>query len=285
MQRYISSFVPTVEDGAVRSSATSHDNTVLYLSLVLLLISSADNGPMGTIAKLCWLASLASLALTNIGAAFVAYVSSLAMYSPLHFAGGGFSLQRPDNYALMLLVGGILLLLYKEQSGMQFNLYILATVTFFTLHAAILSRTQLVPLFRDIAIPLLACECLATIRLREREMDAMQAGMAVLGGYVGLVSILERISAYDWILPPWIGDLSLRPFDPFLQDWLGSGRSGGILLQPAWNGLLLTLILFILLLRVRRTGSLAYHGGNATVYQPVRSLHIHVESGSVSRFH
>src|ERR1700686_3007470 len=93
------------------------------------------------------------------------------------------------------------------------------------------------------------------IKLRERELDALQIGMAVLGRYMGLVSILERIPAYDWILPPWVGDPSLVPFDPFLEGWIGSGRSGGTLLQPAWNGLLLSLIFCILLLRIRRIRS------------------------------
>ena len=245
----------SIGDGR-HSRLTLRDNLLLYLSLVLLILSSVDNGPFGALAKLCWLASFACLTFTNIGAAFAAYIGSLAIYSPLHYETWGSPWQRPDNYALLIVFAGMLLQVFnRKEARPRFNAYVLAFLTFFILHGAIsdnFSRMQFAALMRDIVIPLLACELLAAIKLRDRELNAFLNGMGALGSYMGLVSILERIPAYDWILPPWVGDLSLRPPDEFLAGWIDSGRSGGSLLQPAWNGLLLSLIFLILLLRMRQ---------------------------------
>ena len=246
----------SIGDGR-HSRLTLSDNLLLYLSLVLLILSSVDNGPFGVLAKLCWLASFACLTFTNIGAAFAVYIGALAIYSPLHFDVWA-TFQRPDNYALIIFFVGMLLLVFKKGKGWpRFNTYVLAFLTFSILHGVIsgFPRTNVASLMRDVVVPLLICEFLAAIKLRPTEIVAFQNGLIVLGGYMGLVSILERVPAYDWILPPWVGDPSLRPFDPFLEGWVGAGRSGGTLLQPAWNGLLLSLICLVLVLRVRRGGS------------------------------
>ena len=203
------------------------DSVMLYASLALLVLSTIDNGALGTFLKLAWLASVAVLTFTNIGAALAAYIGSIAIYSPLHYEGVVSPLQRPDNYALAILFAGILLLLYKKGPALpKINFFMPAIMVFFVLHAVIFSRTHLPETFRDILLPLLACELLYLIQFREAELNALQNGMAVLAGYMGLVSILERIPAYDWILPPWVGDPTLRPPDPFLEEWIGGGRSG-----------------------------------------------------------
>lgn len=234
----------------------SHENVLLFLSLVLLVLSSADNGPIGSIAKLCWLTSLASLTLTNIGAAFAAYIGSLAIYSPLYFEGWSSPFQRPDNYALVILLAGLLFLaLNGKHTWPRPDAYVLASLTFLTLHGLVFSirePNQFGALLKTIVIPLVVSEFLAVIKLEERELGALQNGMAVLGGYMGLVSILERTPAIGWILPHWVGNPSLRHLDPALDEWIGSARSGGTLLQPAFNGLLLSLIICILLLPLRR---------------------------------
>ena len=259
MQQNSRSLTPAVAVGVPRSLSTSlqlvrsYDNVPLYLSLALLVLSTIDNGAVGTIVKLIWLASVAVLAFTNIGAAFAAYIGSIAIYSPLHYEGVVSPLQRPDNYALVILCAGVLLLLFNKKEGLpRFNYYMPAIMAFFVLHAFVFSRAHLPETFRDILLPLLVCEFMFVIEFREAELNALQNGVGVLAGYMGLVSILERIPAYDWILPPWVGNPSLRPPDPFLEEWIGGGRSGGTLLQPAWNGILLTLIFCFLLLRLRK---------------------------------
>jgi O-antigen ligase len=206
--------------------------------------------------KVSWLASFAALAFTNIGAAFALYIGSLAIFSPLHFDGWGSPLQRPDNCALVLFLSGMLFLfITRREVRPRFNMYVLAFLVFSVLHGILFPPTHFPALFRDVVVPLLTCELLAIIKLRKGELDALQIGLAVLGSYMGLVSILERIPGYSWILPPWVLNPSLRPFDLFLDQWIGSSRSGGTLLQPAWNGLLLSLIFCVLLLGLRRGGS------------------------------
>jgi O-antigen ligase len=98
----------------------------------------------------------------------------------------------------------------------------------------------------------MACVLLTMIRFRERELNALLNGMAFMGSYMGLVSVLERFHVAGWILPPWIGDPSLIPYDPWMTGNLGSSQSGGTLMFPAFNGLLLSLIFVLLFLRARR---------------------------------
>lgn len=233
-------------------------NPLLGLSLVLLVLSSADNGPFGALVKFCWLASVACLTFANIGGALAAYIGSLAIYSPLHFQSWGTPLERPDNYALLIVLAGLLGLAFQSRKTRQrLSTYVLVLLLFVVLHGGLsdgFSRGTFAAVMRAVGIPFLICALLVAVGLRERELDAFQRGMAALGSYIGIVSILEQIHASSWILPPWVSNPYLRASDPSLDEWIGSGRSGGTLLQPAWNGLLLSLIFWIVLLRIRRKG-------------------------------
>ncbi len=235
-----------------------HDNVLLFSSLLLLVLSTIDHGPFGSFCALCWLVSFAALVFVNIGAALAAYISSLAIYSPLHFAGWASLSQRPDNYAVVILFIAILrLAITRQEARPRFFVYLIpAFLAFSILHGVILSPTQVVTIFRDLVIPLLACLFLAMIGFRKRELNALLNGMAAFGAYTGLVSILERFHEASWILPPWIGDPSLRAPDPWLDGWIGSGQAGGTLLYPAFNGLFLSLICIMLYLRLREGRSI-----------------------------
>lgn len=212
MQQNISYVVPTgASDASCRLPTSwhfirSYHHVFLYFSLVLLVLSAADSGPLGGIAKLFWLASVASLTVTNIGAAFATYVGSLAIYSPLHFVGWGSPFERPDNYALVIvLVGMLVLAFHEEKARSRLSTYILVMLLFVLLHGAIFdgfSRGTFAGAMRAIGIPFLICALLAVVGLRERELDAFQTGMVALGSYTGIVSILQRMSVYNWILPP-----------------------------------------------------------------------------------
>jgi O-antigen ligase len=234
-----------------------HDIALLWLSFVLLIFSTVDPGPFGSIVKICWLALFAALALVNVGAALAAYIGSLAIYSSLLFPGGSSLLQRPDNLAVVILFLAMLLQILKRHDTIPRSaLYIPAFLFFCSVHLIFSSPTQFPALIRDVVIPLLACTLSAIIGYRKKELDALFNGLAILGGYMGFVSILERIpGATQWILPQWIAYPSLRPYDEFLVDWIGSGRSGGTLLQPAFNGLLLSLILMLLIFQMRTNDS------------------------------
>lgn len=231
-----------------------HDNALLCLSLVLLLLSTIDSGPLGLIVTSCWFASFLVLTFVNIGGALAVYISSLAIFSTFHFEGWASISQRPDNYAVVILFFAMLILvLNRQQSRQRFPAcLVLAFLISSTLHVILLSPKHVSTIFRDFVIPLLACVLSAMIGFRERELKALLNGLAVLGGYTGFVSILERFHGADWTLPPWVGDLSLRPRDQWTEGVIGSGQSGGTLLFPAFNGLLLSLIFVSLFLLMRR---------------------------------
>lgn len=235
-----------------------HDNVLLFSSLLLLVLSTIDHGPFGSFFALCWLASFSALVFVNIGAAVAVYIGSLAIYSPLHFAGWASLSQRPDNYAVIILFIAMLRLAVTRQDARPqlFQYLIPVFLAFSILHAIVFSPSQVLTTFRDLVIPLLTCLFLAMIGFRKRELNALLNGMAALGAYTGLVSILERFHEAGWILPPWVADPSLRAPDPWLDGWIDSGQAGGTLLYPAFNGLFLSLICVMLYLRLREGRSM-----------------------------
>src|ERR1035441_3169112 len=81
----------------------------------------------------------------------------------------------------------------------------------FRSNTALMSSDGFPALFRVLVVPLAACVLLAMVNFRERERNAFFLGMALLGGYMGFVSVLEQIHAAGWMLPPWIGDQSILP--------------------------------------------------------------------------
>ena len=239
--------------GVSWAKAANHDAFLLYLSLLILLFSTVDTGPLGNLAKLCWLISFLFLAFSNIGAAFVAYIASLAIYSPLHFQSMTSLLQRPDNLAVLILFPAMAFqIFYRKRQLRSVNPYMAALFVFLLAHGLIFAPEALPALTRDCLIPFLACILAAWIGFGEREIKVFQDDLIALGCYTGFVSILERTPFYDRVLPLWIGNPSLRPFDLYQNQWLEYPRSGGTLIQPAFNGLLLAMVLMILVLRLRR---------------------------------
>lgn len=230
-----------------------HENALLCLSLVLLLLSTIDPGAFGFIVRLCWLASFVALVFVNIGAALAAYIGSLAIYAPLYIEGWSPLIQRPDNYAVAILfVAMLTLVLNRREFRLRFLAFIGVFLIYCSLNIVLLAPAQFPALFRTLAIPLLACAFLTMVHLREREMNGLLTGMSILGSYIGLVSILERCHFAGWILPPWIGDPSIIPYNEWVAGYIGAGQSGGTILLPAWNGLLLSLI-FVMLFLLART--------------------------------
>lgn len=254
---------PTVFDspafGVQWATVANHDAVFLYASLVMLLFSTADTGPLGNLVKSCWIISFVALALTNLGAAFVVYIGSLAIYSPLHFDSMTSLLQRPDNFAVPILFVAMAFQIYRRKRPLSsVNFYLLVLPFYLLVHGVVFAPEHLPALIRDCIIPFGACILAAWIGFGEREITAFQDGLIAIGCYTGFVSILERTPFADRVLPFWIGDPSLRPFDLYQDQWLDLHRSGGTLLQPAFNGLLIAMILMIIVLRSRK-GITPYH--------------------------
>ncbi len=217
--------------------AVNHGVFLLYLSLLILLFSTIDNGPLGDLVKCCWLISFSALALVNIGSAFVAYIASLALYSPLHYESMFPLLQRPDNLAMPILFAAMAFqVLSRNRHLRSVNPYVAVLIFYFLVHGLIFAPEHSAALIRNI-IPFLACLLAAWIGFGQQEIKAFEDGLIALGWYSGFVSILERTPFVDRVLPFWIGDPSLRPFDLYQDQWLDLHRSGGPLLQPAFNGL------------------------------------------------
>lgn len=243
---------------ALWEKAVNHGVFLLYLSLLLLLLSTIDNGPLGDLVKCCWLISFSALALVNIGSAFVAYIASLALYSPLHYESMFPLLQRPDNLAMPILFAVMVFqVLSRNRPLRSVNPYVAVLIVYFLAHGLIFAPEHSAALIRNL-IPFLACLLAAWIGFGQQEIKAFQDGLIILAWYSGFVSLLERTPFVDRVLPFWIGDPSLRPFDLYQDQWLDLHRSGGPLLQPAFNGLLIGMVLLIIVLRSRK-GITPYH--------------------------
>ncbi len=233
-----------------RSRARPVDG-LLYLSLTLLLLSTLQVGPVGDVIKLIWLASVAVLTVMNAGAAFGAYVASVAVFAVLHFSGWGSVFERPDNYALLIVLGGLTvrtLLRHPPRAPDRAAVWIGAFLVYGLVQGLVLGvmdRTAFAWFMRMFGLPMLMFVLLSRYRLDLVELRALLRALFVVGAYTALVAIVERFGWYDRIVPAWIGDPRLNWF------MVTSGRSGGLVMQPEWNGLALSLIYCLTILSAR----------------------------------
>src|ERR1035438_5338206 len=117
-----------------------HETALLFLSLVLLLFSTIDPGPFGLVIRVCWLGCFVALTFVNIGAALAAYISSLAIYSPLRVEGWSSLMQRPDNYAVVpFFIAVLFLALKRQQTIPRFLPYVLGFLAYCILNTALMS--------------------------------------------------------------------------------------------------------------------------------------------------
>ena len=239
------------------SAAAGRDDILMYVSLALLLISTIQGtGVIGDATKLVWLASIAVLTALNVGAAFGVYVAGVAVYAVRSFGGWGAVTERPDNYALLILIAGLLLrmALARVRLWSASALVIVGFVAYGLLDTAVmglLTRYTFAWYMRTFGLPMLMFLLLAQHGFGLREFRALARSLLVLGVYMALVSIAERVGWYDFIVPSWISAPPPDASGPSLASVLYPGRSGGVLMQPAWNGLALSLILCLSILSVR----------------------------------
>jgi len=228
---------------AVSSNATSL--VLAGLSVALLLLSSVDDGAFGIVIKLIWVLSVALLTVLDLGLAFGVYIFAVSLYSALFFEGLDFILQRPDNLALGLITAACLwrsfprLGKWKRDavvwSIMAFLLYAIARCV-----AGGASDYALSIFRRMYLLPFSFFLLMMMAALRTSELRNFKWMMAALGSYTGVVCIAERLDLAHLMLPPWL-DLQR------LNVSIGTGRSGGILMQPEWTGLSLGMIFALLI--------------------------------------
>ena len=224
------------------------DECLMYISMALLLVSTTQEiGPIGDAVKLVWLASFAWLTLLNAGAAFGVYVAALAVFAVVYFGGSGGLFARPDYYALLILVAGLLMRMVVARSSRLWDRSMLVIGGFLgygLLHTALmglLTRSVFAIYMSMLGLPMMMFLLLAQYGFSQREFRALVRSLLVLGTYMALVSIAERVGWYNLIVPAWIVDPSQASILAGLGP-SGEVRSGGLLMQPAWNGLALSLI-------------------------------------------
>lgn len=222
------------------------ERTFIWISVALLFVSCVDISFVGNIAKLFWLISLALVSVMNFGAGFGIYVASVAIYNPMHVWGGQSIFDRLDNFGLILI---LLIFVFTRLrkgflSGARYLIVIISFYILFTLLQAQihgqLTWYNLAQFLRMFGLPFTIFLVLLIASPSLREIRSFSAVMLILGAYMAIVSILERLGMYSIIIPPWIGN-------PNLNGTIGTGRSGGPLLQSEFNGFALGLIYCIIL--------------------------------------
>ncbi len=223
-----------------------YESAVICISLSLLIASCIDQGIIGGGIKLFWLASLATVSIFNLGAAVGLYVFSVAIYAVRHYQGWGSVLERPDNFALgIILISYAFTHLRKDFfSRIGYLGIAIGVLVFFALFQmvalSLVTRENFAWFMRMLGLPLILFSMLAGAFLSYKDAREFTKIMMILGTYMAGISILERIGWYSILIPNWIADSTLNVT-------IGIGRSGGLLLQSEWNGFALGLIFCIIL--------------------------------------
>lgn len=215
-------------------------------SLALLVLSSADTGVAGGMGKILWVASVAGLALIHPVLAVAAYVFSAALFAGLHFGSWGSVLERPDNFALAVLLLTFLWLRLGRKEAMEIATLGILMALFIAYGlgqsavSGAMTRADFASFMRAYGLPFLIFLLLKGRGVSRSTLRIFMAVMIALGIYMAAVSIMEKMDLWPYIIPPWVGD----------AQWnlsMGTGRSGGLLMQAEFNGLALNMIYCLLL--------------------------------------
>jgi len=210
-----------------------------------------DEGIVGSTARLAWLAGFMLLTIANAGAGLGLYLAASLVFSVHHFDGQGSVVDRPDNFAMLGLVAYLAMMRAFPRSAVRYGfvtLAIAALLGYVLLQLAATGRLD-VGVFsrfmRMFGIPLLLVVALRRASLSQKEVQSCVLVIGVVGAYLAIVSLLETAGLYSLILPPWVGDPDFNPA-------LGVGRAGGLLMQPEWNALVVSLGFAVILLRMHQ---------------------------------
>jgi O-antigen ligase len=214
--------------------------------LALLLISTLEEVALGPPIRLLWLAGFAFLTFLNVGAAAALYIGAALVLSVHHFDGQGSWAQRPDNFALLLLVFYLVWVRAFDRAARPLGgagIAVALLVTFGLLQVLLrvgFSTYELSWFMRMFGVPLGLFILLWRAGLTRQELRAFLLVVACVGVYLAAVSLLEALGWYTLVVPPWL-------VDPIARN-LGSPRVGGLAMQPEWNALELSLTFCVILL-------------------------------------
>ena len=223
------------------------------LLLALILVSTLDAAAAPLLRGFV-LVSFGLLTIANAGAAFGVYLGMASLFSVHHFAGQGSWVQRPDNFAFLILFAYLALGrafgrhsgAYGWSAGAAIGLVVVSIAHLILLVG--MSSYELSWFVRAIVMPLALFVVLRRAGLSPKEMRAMFLVLGVVGLYHAVITLLEFAKLYDWLVPSWLADPDFNPA-------YGLDRIGGIPMQPEWNALDISLALAILLLRGQLSGS------------------------------
>ncbi len=221
------------------------DGLLTALCIVPLLLAATSDAVVRLCAVSIWLLSLALLSSINLGGAFGVYICAVALFGSQHVDGLGTPLIRPDNYGFFILIGTVVLL--RGRHLRMDGLWKVATTAAILVTYAlaqmlvlgILDGSRVSWFARTAAIPPLLFLLFAACPLNRSDIRAFVTALVLLGLYLAAVSFMERLHWYAALFPRWIAD-------PNHNRTIGTGRSGGLLMQSEWNGFALTLILGVL---------------------------------------
>ena len=227
-----------------------------YVCLALLLAGTAPGGAVvGNTARLLWLISVGVLVMVNVGAAFGLYIAAVMMFGNIAVgdssSGWGSPLQRPDNFALLLLLGGLAIrIAYTRRSPFWkwSTVAVLGFVGYGLAHTVLLglfTRSTFAWYMRAFGLPFLMYAALEHAAVRRDEMRVLIRCLLAVCAYTALFGIAERLGFAQWMPPA----RSLQRWNELIT--LYPGRSGGLPMQPAWNAYELSLMFCLAILWVQ----------------------------------
>jgi O-antigen ligase len=238
------------------------DTLLLASSLAVLLLSTADTGVIAGATRACWLGVFCLLCATNLGSATSAYVAAATLYGTRKLDGWGSPLERPDNFALMLLVGALAIAATqraspaRRQTSARLTAKAEYAAALFVAYGlvqgaafGILNRWIFAWFMRAFGIPFVIYILLRRAALGVREVRAFATGITILTAYAAAFTILEKFRLEGYVLPPWIGEENASS-----SMLAASYRMGGLMMQYEWNGYLLGLGLCLTVLAARLRG-------------------------------
>lgn len=215
------------------------------LSLIILLISCTDGGFVADMAKIIWLVFMAIVSSADFGAAFGMLLLSLSIYNPKHVWAPESIFDRVDTCALIIIV--VVFVVKKLRLPLNLSRSLMVSMSVFLVYILVLSQLHgllnwynFAQFTRMFGLPFFLFLMLQKCSLSNNEILSFCRVVIIMGAYMAFTSVMEKLQLHSLLIPYWVGD-------PAINGTIGSGRSGGLLMQPEFNGFALSLIYCVIL--------------------------------------